>query len=607
LLSKILALAGLVLVGCARARPAPEPAPSERTVPAALEPVRPAPEGASGFVEKPGQLGQRFMVAAAHPLATRAGYDVLRAGGSAVDAAIAVQMVLNLVEPQSSGIGGGAFLMHYDGQRVEAYDGRETAPGAASADLFMQHGQPMAFMDAVVGGRSVGVPGLIAMLELCHRQHGRMPWHQLFEPAIELAERGFPVSPRLAALLRSGDARSLGDDPDARAYFYTPEGSPLAAHALLRNPEFARVLRRIAAQGSAAFYRGDVARDLVAKVREHPTRPGLLSEADLAGYRPRIRDPLCFESRLWRICGPPPPSSGTLAIGQILGMLEHRTLSALGPVRAPQGLEPSAEAVHLVTEAERLAFADRDRYVADPDFVPLPGGSPRALLDPVYLTRRAQLIGERSMGHASPGDPVGARALGDGRAPELPSTSHISIVDPYGNAVSMTTTIEHGFGAQVMVRGFLLNNELTDFSFTPTERGLPVANRVEANKRPRSSMAPLLVFRRDSGELIMSVGSPGGSAIIGYVTKVLVATLGWDLDLQTAITLPNFGSSNGPTELEQGRVSAELVRGLAARGHAVSIGPQTSGVQGIQRVTSGGRGRWLGCADPRRDGLALGE
>ncbi|MBN1605826.1 MAG: gamma-glutamyltransferase family protein [Polyangiaceae bacterium] len=576
-------------------------------MPAASEQGRPAPEGPSGFAEKPGRLAKRFMVAAAHPLATRAGYDVLSAGGSAVDAAIAVQMVLNLVEPQSSGIGGGAFLTHYDGRRVEVFDGRETAPRAASADLFMQHGRPMAFMDAVVGGRSVGVPGLVSMLELCHREHGRVPWQQLFQPAIELAERGFPISARLATLLRSSDARSLRDDPDARAYFYTPEGSAKTAHTLLKNPEFATVLRQIAERGSAALYRGAVARDLVAKVRRHPRNPGLLTEADLAGYQPKRRDALCVDSQLWRICGPPPPSSGTLAIGQILGMLEQRPLQALGPVRRSGGLELSVEAVHRVTEAERLAFADRDRYVADPDFVPLPGGSPRALLDPVYLAKRAQLIGERSMGHASPGNPAGSGALGDGRTPELPSTSHVSIVDPYGNALSMTSTIEHGFGAQIMVRGFLLNNELTDFSLTPTEHGLPVANRVEANKRPRSSMAPLLVFRRDSGELVLSVGSPGGSAIINYVTKVLVATMAWSLDLQTAIALPNFGSRNGPTELETGRVSERLVRGLEAKGHIVSLGPQTSGLQGIQRIWRGGQAFWLGCADPRRDGLALGE
>jgi gamma-glutamyltranspeptidase/glutathione hydrolase len=605
--SRIGALALVALLGCARVRPPSEPDATREILPVAAEQGRAAPEAASGFAERPPRLGARFMVAAAHPLAARAGYDVLEAGGSAVDAAIAVQMVLNLVEPQSSGIGGGAFLTHYDGQRVEVYDGRETAPRAASPDLFLRHGRPMAFMDAVVGGRSVGVPGLVSMLELSHREHGRLPWRDLFQPAIQLAEQGFPISPRLAQLLRSSDARRLGEDPDARAYFYTPEGSPKAARALLRNPAFAAVLRQIAEHGSAAFYLGAVARDLVAKVRQHPHNPGLLTEADLADYQPKRRDALCVDTGTWRICGPPPPSSGTLAIGQILGMLEHRPLGALGPVRTQQGLEPSVEAVHLVTEAERLAFADRDRYVADPDFVPLPGGSPRALLDPVYLAQRAQLIGERSMGRASPGEPAGVEALGGGRTLELPSTSHISIVDPYGNALSMTTTIEHGFGAEIMVRGFLLNNELTDFSLTPTERGLPVANRVEANKRPRSSMAPLLVFRRDSGELVMSVGSPGGSAIIDYVAKVLVGTLVWNLDLQTAISMPNFGSRNGPTELEQGRVSKALVRGLEAKGHVVSIGPQTSGLQGIERISQGGRAFWLGCADPRRDGLALGK
>ncbi|HUG23914.1 gamma-glutamyltransferase [Piscinibacter sp.] len=567
-----------------------------------------APEAASGFTEKTGWSARRQMVAAANPLAADAGHQMLKAGGSAVDAAIAVQMVLNLVEPQSSGIGGGLFLVHHDCRAVHTYDGRETAPSAATPALFMKDGRPMAFMQGVVGGRSVGVPGVLRALELAHRQHGRLPWKQLFQPAIRLAEQGFAISPRLAAMLRDEGAGPLRNDPEALAYFFGVDGQPKPAGTMLRNLDLAVVLREVAERGSAAFHEGLVARDIVAKVRAHPTNPGLLTEADMAGYQAKRREPLCFDYKAWRLCGMPPPSSGPLAIGQMLGMLSHRDLASAGPVPSGFGLEPSAEAVHLISEAGRLAYADRGLYVADPDFVPLPGGNASAMLDPRYLQQRAALITPRSMGRASPGvPPAAAVRLASDRSPERPGTSHISVVDAHGNALSMTTTIENAFGAQIMVRGFLLNNQLTDFSFVPSEGGVPVANRVEGGKRPRSSMAPMLVFDRASGELVMTVGSPGGSAIINYVAKVLVGTLDWGLNVQQAISLPNFGSRNGPTELEQGRSSPLLIDALKTRGHEVRVNPQTSGLQGIQRIVENGRPMWFGGADPRREGVVVGD
>ena len=568
---------------------------------------RQAPEAASGYTEKPGWSAQKFMVAATNPLATDAGFQVLRAGGSAVDAAIAVQMVLTLVEPQSSGIGGGLFLLHHDGKQVLAYDGRETAPAAATPELFMQNGKPMDFMQGVVGGRSVGTPGVLRALEMAHAKHGELPWRALFQPAIQLAELGFAISPRLAALLRDESALPLRDDAQARAYFFDAAGAPKQAGTLLRNPQLAEVLRDVAERGPVAFHEGAVAREIAAKVRSHATNPGLLTEADLAGYRAKVRQPLCFDYKAWHLCGMPPPSSGPLALGQMLGMLSHHPLAAATPVQTSAGLEPSADAVHLFSEAGRLAYADRARFVADPDFVPLPGGNADALLSPRYLQQRASLIGPRSMGRAEPGVPtLAAVSLADDRSPELPSTSHVSVVDGYGNALAMTTTIENAFGSQLMVRGFMLNNQLTDFSFTPTENGVPVANRVEAGKRPRSAMSPMLVFERASGALLMSLGSPGGSAIINYVGKVLVGTLDWGLDIQQAISLPNFGSRNGPTELEANRASPALVQALTARGHELQLIPQTSGLQGIQRVVKGGYPAWFGGADPRREGIVQG-
>jgi gamma-glutamyltranspeptidase/glutathione hydrolase len=564
----------------------------------------PQPEAASGLSAKPGWATTRFAVAAANPLATDAGYRVLKAGGSAIDAAIAVQMVLGLVEPQSSGIGGGAFLLHFDGRAVEAYDGRETAPMAADERLFLgADGRPLPFHEAVVGGRSVGVPGTVKMLELAHREHGRLPWAALFQPAIRLAEEGFRVSPRLNTLLQA-DAH-LRKDPAARAYFFGPDGEPLAVGTRLRNPAYAAVLRRIAREGASALYQGEVAQAIVAKVQGHPANPGRMTLADLAAYQAKKRPPICHEHRArghaWRVCGFPPPSSGAIAVGQILGILEHTNAASL-PLAG--GL-PSPDWLHLYTEAARLAFADRGQYVGDPDFVQAPAGSWTSLLDPGYLASRARLIGARSMKVAQPGTPGRASSrYAPSPAQVEHGTSHISIVDPYGNALAMTTTIEDQFGARQMVRGFLLNNELTDFSFAPADaQGRPIANRVQPGKRPRSSMAPTLVFDKATGRLVMSAGSPGGALIIHYTAKTLYGVLDWGLDAQRAIDLPNFGSINGPTLLEKGRFPDTTVQSLQARGHEVRELEMTSGLQAIQRTPTG----WFGGADPRREGVVMGD
>jgi gamma-glutamyltranspeptidase/glutathione hydrolase len=561
------------------------------------------PESASGYVEKPGWIAKKFMVVAAHPLATDAAYRVLKAGGSAVDAAIATQMVLTLVEPQSSGIGGGAFLMHFDGNAVRAFDGRETAPAAANETLFQTaDGKPMGFVDAAVGGRSVGVPGVLRMLELAHRQYGKLPWATLFAPAIQLAESGFPITPRLATLLLK--ERALRNDPTAAAYFYDSNGEPWPAGHVLKNPELASVLREIAANGADAFYTGRIARDIAVKARSHVSNLGLLTETDLAAYRAKIRDPVCADYKSWTVCGMPPPSSGGVAIAQMLGILEHKNIAAL----VPENGMPDAGAVHLFSEAGRLAFADRARYIADPDYVPLPGNSVKPLLDKTYLAQRAAQITSKSMGQAVPGTPYAMNATsGPDRSPERPSTSHISIVDIDGKAVSMTTTIENGFGSRQMVRGFLLNNQLTDFSFSASDASGPIANRVQGGKRPRSSMAPTFVFEKGTNNLVLAIGSPGGSAIINYVGKALIGMMDWGLNVQQAINLPNFGSRNGPTELELGRASDQLIRQLKEKGHEIRLMEQTSGLHGIMRLTIHGEKMWFGGADPRREGTAQGD
>jgi gamma-glutamyltranspeptidase / glutathione hydrolase len=575
--------------------------PEDRVAYRLADAVQHSPEGESGWQDKPVSQARHWMVAAANPLAASAGRQILRAGGSAVDAAIAVQMVLNLVEPQSSGIGGGAFLVSWDGKSVEVFDGRETAPAAVTDALFQKDGIPMPFYEGVVGGRSVGVPGVLRMLALAHQRYGKLPWAELFEPAIRMADAGFPISARLATLVKS--EKYLRQDGEARAYFYNSDGSPKTAGTILKNPQLADVFRSVAAQGASAFYAGPIARDIVAKVRTNRVSAGFLSESDMAGYEARERAALCFDYHGARVCGPPPPSSGTLALGEIFGMLAHTPIAQERPVEDSAGhWTLSVQAVHLYSEAARLAYADRAYYAADGDMVKVPVAG---LLDAGYLKERAKLIGVGAMGTAQPGRPPGiGPSNGQDQSPEQSSTSQISIVDGAGHAVSMTTSIEDAFGSRQMVRGFLLNNQLTDFSFAPVDRnGRPIANRVQPGKRPRSSMSPLLVFDQPTGQLILVIGSPGGSAIINYVGKVLLATLDWGMEIQGAISLPNFGSRNGPIELELGRAPDALVRGLERCGHEVRLIPQTSGLQGIERGPNG----WLGGADPRREGVALGD
>ena len=577
----------------------------------AAPPTLEQPEAASGFTAKPGWTFQRQAVAAANPLATEAGAEILRAGGSAVDAAIAVQMVLTLVEPQSSGIGGGAFLLHHDGRKLQAFDGRETAPAAVDETLFLNgRGEPLPFPTAVVSGRSVGVPGAVMMLALAHRQHGKLPWTQLFDPAIRLAEQGFAISPRLHTLLAADAA--LKADPVAAAYFYRANSQPHPVGHVLRNPELAQVLRNIAAIGPIALHEGPVARAIVKKVRNHPTLPGALSLDDLKAYQPREREALCFDhtaaARALRVCGFPPPSSGAIAIGQTLGLLA-RTPQALAPL--VNGL-PSADWLHSYNEASRLAMADRAQYVADPDFVAAPAGRWSSLLEARYLDDRSRLIGPARMPTANAGEPAAERSSW-APMPDQPEhgTSHISIVDAFGNALAMTSTIESAFGSRLMVTtdptrpgGFMLNNQLTDFSFTPRDaQGRPVANRVEPGKRPRSSMSPTLVFDKATGELLMSTGSPGGAFIIHYTAKVLHGVLQWGLSPQAAVDLPNFGTLGGPLVLEQGRFPTTTVNALQQRGHTVQQGELTSGAQALVR----GRGLWLGGADPRREGVVMGD
>ncbi len=613
----LLLLAGLLLA--APHAQAKSPAPSNG-VPA-------QPEAASAQRAKPGWSSKKFAVAAAHPLAVDAGYQILKAGGSAVDAAVAVQMVLTLVEPQSSGIGGGAFMLHHDGQLTEAYDGRETAPSDADEDLFLDaQRQPLSFQAAAVGGRAVGTPGVLHMLALAHRQHGRLPWRQLFEPAIALAEEGFPVGPRLHALL--SDAATLRQDPAAATYFFDTSGQPWPVGHRLKNPELAAVLRRIAAEGVRAFYEGEMAEAMVRKVREHPGNPGRLTLADLAEYEATVRAPLCFvhsarpvhpkgaRQRDVRICGMPPPSSGTLAMGQILGLLAHTPAARLQPARGPQGLQPGPDWLHLYTEASRLAFADRAVYVADPDYVPPPGNSWMSLLDEDYLAQRARLIGSgpraRRMPEAPAGIPAGVQqSLGPMPEQAEYGTSHISIVDGQGRTLAMTSSIEAAWGAHLMVNrgqglagGFLLNNQLTDFSFVPrSESGAPIANRVEPRKRPRSSMTPVLVFERPRGDFLLSGGSPGGAYIIHYTSKLLYGTLHWGLDVQQAINLPNFAAFGGPVLLEDQRFPPSTAAALRQRGHRVQEQALTSGLQAIQV-----RGKGLyGGADPRREGVVKGD
>jgi len=568
------------------------------------------PELATGYTPKPGWATSEFAVAAANPLAADAGYQIIKAGGSAVDAAIAIQLVLALVEPQSSGIGGGAFLLFWDGEQVHAYNGRETAPSSASENLFLdENGNSLPYSEAVRSGLSVGVPGTLALLKKAHEQHGILPWKDLFEPAIVLSEQGFRISPRLHSLLDSDDA--LRNDAIARAFYYDEYGDPYPAGYNLKNPALAHILRNVAEKGLPAFYQGRVAEDIVYRVQNHPERPGVMTVDDIASY-PTLNlqtDTMCNDWKSYRICGFPPPSSGHIAIMQILGIMENLDQ----PETALRDSIPTAEWLHNFFEASKLAFADRNKYVADPLFVDAPGGDWQHLLASGYLTKRAALISAtQTMGLAVPGLPGGEQSFfgRQGNQPER-GTSHISVIDREGRAVSMTTTIESGFGSRIMSNGgtglsggFLLNNELTDFSLTPIdEDGSVIANRVEPGKRPRSSMSPSLVFDKESGSLLATVGSPGGAAIIHYTAKSIIGMFDWGLNAQEAIDLPNFADFNSTPVLEEGYFPASVISALEELGHEVIVRPMTSGLQAIQ-VTGDG---YFGGADPRREGIVMGE
>ncbi|AUH33925.1 gamma-glutamyltransferase [Paracoccus tegillarcae] len=535
-----------------------------------------------------------WMVTAANPLAVEAGAKVLEAGGSAADAMVAVQLVLGLAEPQSSGLGGGAFLVWYDAASGEmtTLDAREMAPAAATPTLFQtEEGEPLEFFDAVVGGRSVGVPGTPALLEEAHRRWGKANWGGLFDDAIALAEDGFAVSPRLAELV-AGEGEDLQRDPAVTDYFF-PEGAAVAAGDTLTNQAYADVLRRMAAEGSDAFYTGDIAAGIVAAVQGADWNPGVMTMDDLARYRVVERPPVCVEYRAHDVCGMGPPSSGALTVGQILGMVGGYDLAALG--------HDNPESWRLIGDASRLAFADRGRYMADSDFVPMPT---EGLVAPDYLAERGALLsGDDVLPEVSAGSPGWSHAMlwGQDSAIEFPSTSHISIVDGDGNALSMTTTIESGFGARIMANGFLLNNELTDFSFeTHDDAGYPIANRVEPGKRPRSSMAPTIVL--SDGAPVLVIGSPGGSRIIGYVAKAVIGHLDWGLDVQQAIGLPNIVNRFGPLDVEQGTGATEMSQALTDLGFEVNESELNSGLHGIAITPEGLEGG----ADPRREGIALG-
>ena len=609
------------------------------------------PEPASGYKlgNKP-VSAKNYMVVSANPLASSAGCAVLKKGGSAVDAAVAVQAVLGLVEPQSSGLGGGAFMLHYNARTrtVTSYDGREQAPAAATAD-YLRYISPSntayplpapatattdaaAFSGVRASGRSVGTPGAMRMLELAHKDNGTLPWRDLFGSGVQLATDGFKISGRLADAIVANRSNLLVD-ADATAYFLdaAPGYAVKPLGTLLKNPAYAATLTALANNGADALYTGAIASDIVAKIKATtgsgpsaiPLTPGLTELSDLSGYTAVKRNPVCTTYRSWWVCGMGPPSSGGIAVAQTLGVLENFNMGALAPTSIDgEGGKPSVQGVHLVSEAQRLAYADRNKYVADTDFVPLPGGSTASLLDKAYLLDRSKLIRtDRSLGTATAGVFAGFTPLGVHNT-EGNGTTHMTIVDKDGNVVSMTTTVESSMGSWRFVRGFLLNNQLTDFSFQPSDSAGLIANRVGPKKRPRSSMAPTLVFAKAAdgsmGPFVMGTGSPGGAAIIQFVSKTLVGVLDWNLDAQQATSMVNFGAANSPTTGIGGEhpnviavnngIGDPLVLGLRALGHTVSVAAQSSGTSTIVKVTNAqGVSRYVGGADPRREGLALGD
>ena len=536
-------------------------------------------------------IGQTWMVAAANPHAVQAGASILESGGTAADALVAVQTVLGLVEPQSSGIGGGAFLVWYDAatQQLTTIDGRETAPLAATPRLFQdENGEPLPFFDAVIGGRSVGTPGTPALLQMAHDKWGRVDWSDLFEPAIKLSEDGFEVSPRLAGLIER-DAERLGSHPVTAAYFL-PGGAPLAEGSMLTNAAYAASLQLMSDEGAGAIYNGALAKEIIETVQS-ADNPGVLAELDLAIYQAKERPAVCATYRGHDVCGMGPPSSGALTVGQILGMLEGYDLSA-----GPDDLNVR----RLMGDAARLAFADRGRYMADSDYVPMPT---QGLVDPAYLADRASLLdGDLALSEVAAGQPKFDHALNfaNDYPIDLPSTSHVSIVDSYGNVASMTTTIENAFGSRVMVGGFLLNNELTDFSFRSHRDGVPIANRLEPGKRPRSSMAPTIVMK--DGAPVMAIGSPGGSRIIGYVAEAIIAQLDWGMTVQEAVSSPHMVNRFGTYDLEEGTQATGLQSELEGIGYEVGVRGLNSGLHGIVIGDT-----LQGGADPRREGVAIGD
>lgn len=570
----LLATAGAVLA-CAQA--AAQEAPHQ-------------PEETTAIAQRRSVIADDFMVASAHPLATQAGYDILAAGGTAADAAVAVQTMLGLVEPQSSGLGGGAFLLYLDATsgRLSSYDAREKAPLAADAGYWLgADGEPVQFMEAVIGGRSAGVPGTPMLLKKLHDDHGAMEWARLLQPAIDTAENGFTVTQRLADAV----ATAVGLDAFiATADYFLPGGTPVAEGATLTNQAYADTLRLYAGQGATPFYTGEIAQDIVASLRTN-INPGILTMEDFARYEVVLRDPVCMDYRSYEICGMGPPSSGGLSVGQIMGILERFDVATM---------EDGVEFRHLFAEASRLAFADRGLYLGDGDFVAIPD----AYLDKGYLEARAALVDpDRTMGIAAPGVPPGwdKASLSPDTARPRAGTSHFVIVDADGNAISATTTIESGFGNRVMTRGFLLNNELTDFSFVPEADGAPVANRVEPGKRPRSSMAPTIVF--ENGAPVLLTGSPGGAAIIDYTALSLIAILDWGMDPQQAIDLPHVTNLNGRTNVEQGEGAEAFAAGLEALGHEVNVTNLNSGLHVIAITDDG----LIGAADKRREGSVMGR
>lgn len=593
------------------------------------------PEPASGFkLGTSAVSSKKYMVVTANPHATKAGCEVLKSGGSASDAAVAVQMVLGLVEPQSSGLGGGAFILHYHAasNSLVSIDGRETAPAGATEDYLRYVNateQAAPLPSARSSGRSIGTPGAVRALELLHRDHGRKAWASNFDAAIKLATDGFAISGRLADAIAANRANLLRD-PDAVAYFLNADGSAKALGTRLTNPAYAATLNAIASGGANALYSGPIADDIVAEIQRTqsgpaapgPLTPGATTAADLAGYQAKKREPVCIDYRNTVVCGMGPPSSGGIAVAQTLGILENFYLPAFGPTAVDgNGGKPSVMGVHLVSEAQRLAYADRNAWVADTDFVPLPGNGVASLIDKGYLRGRASLIRlDRSMGTATAGT-IGTALPAGNSAQEGNGTTHLSIIDGDGNVVVMTTTVESSMGSFRFVRGFLLNNQLTDFSAAPSDAAGPIANRVQAGKRPRSSMAPTIVFSKSAdgsrGEVLIATGSPGGAAIIQFVVKTLVGLIDWGLDAQQATAALNFGSANTATtglggehpslNVANGGANDPLVIGLRSLGHTVSVAAQSSGVSTIvRRRASDGGTMLVGGADPRREGLALG-